>query len=306
MTAEGLVDLHCHGAMGHDFGDSEEGSRAAAGHLAGAGVTRVVASLVSARPEVLRRQTATLAPLVADGTLAGIHLEGPFLSPARRGAHDPSALGAPDAGLVEDLVGVAGAAGSAYGIRQMTFAPELPGSDGLVELLVRHRIIPAIGHTDADARTVSGAIDRIVAARGGPALVTHLFNGMPPLHHRGGGPVAAALSAASRGDAVLELIADGVHVAPEVVRMVFDLVGPERIALVSDAMAATGLGDGDHALGNVPVHVRGGVARLGSGVLAGSTSSLGDCLRWAVDVAGVPAPDALTSATRTPARLLGP
>lgn len=307
MSPAPLVDLHCHGALGHEFGADADGSRTAAGHLAASGVAHVVASLVSASAVRMRHHAVTLAGLVADGTLAGIHLEGPFLSPARRGAHDPAALRDPDPGWVEEVVTAVGEAGAAYGIRQVTFAPELPGADRLVNALVRHRIIPAIGHTNADARTVARAIDAIVTARGGPALVTHLFNGMPTFHHRDGGPVAAALAAAARGDVVVELIADGVHLAPEVVRMVFDLIGPERIALVSDATPATGLGDGDHLLGGRSVRVTAGVARIAEAdaVIAGSTATLADCVTWAIERAGVARGDALVAASRTPARVLG-
>ncbi len=136
--------------------------------------------------------------------------------------------------------------------------------------------------------------------------MTHLFNAMPPLHHRAGGPVAAALSAAARGEAVVELVADGVHVAGEVVRMVFETVGPDGVALVSDAMAAAGLGDGTYRLGSLEVVVAGGTARTcDTGAIAGSTSTLAECVRWAVDVAGVHEPEAVTAASTTPARALG-
>ena len=138
--------------------------------------------------------------------------------------------------IADGLVDVAGAPGV---LRQMTFAPERPGAQVLVDALVAHDITPAIGHTDADAATVTATIGHVVERSGRPALVTHLFNGMPPMHHRAGGPVAAALTSAARGEALVELIADGVHVHAEVVRMVFETVGPQAIVLVSDAMSAT-------------------------------------------------------------------
>ncbi len=267
---------------------------------------RVVASLVSASPADLRERVAVLARLVASSELAGIHLEGPFLSHARRGAHDPAVLTDPDTALVEQLVAVAGEEGAPSAIRQLTFAPELPGSDALVGALVAHGIRPAVGHTDADAAQVMRAITAITERQGAPAVVTHLFNGMPPFHHRAGGPVAAALLAAARGEAVVELVADGVHVAAEVVRMVFETVGPGNIALVSDATAATGLGDGAYELGTVEVEVAAGTARTtATGAIAGSTSTLADCLRWVVEVAGVDAQDARHAATRTPAAAVG-
>ncbi|MFW5470649.1 N-acetylglucosamine-6-phosphate deacetylase [Knoellia sp. CPCC 206435] len=305
----GLVDLHCHGALGHEFGHDAEGSAAAVAHHRSAGVGSVVASLVSARPDTLVGQVATLAPLVAAGTLAGIHLEGPFLSEERRGAHDPSVLTDPDLALVESLVTTCAEAGAPNALVQWTFAPERPGSGELVAALARHGILPAVGHTDASADVISAALASIADACGRPPLVTHLFNGMPPFHHRAGGPVAAALAAAARGDCVVELITDGVHVGTEVVRMVFETVGPEHVALVSDAMAATGLGDGAFEIGPLEVEVSGGVARLadggsGRGSIAGSTSTLAECVRWAVEVAGVAEADALTAATTTPAAVL--
>jgi N-acetylglucosamine-6-phosphate deacetylase len=302
----GLVDIHHHGAAGAEYGLDEQGSRRAAAHHRAAGVEHLVASLVSAPAAALEAQVATLAPLVADGTLAGIHLEGPFLAEGRRGAHDPAALADPDPRLVERLAAAAADHGAPGAVRQMTFAPERPGADALVRALVAHGIRPAVGHTEADAATVAATLGTVGDLQGAPGLVTHLFNAMPPLHHRAGGPVAAALAAAARGEAVLELITDGVHVAPEVVRMVFDTVGPDNVALVSDAMAATGLGDGSYRLGSLDVVVDGGTARTtDTGAIAGSTSTLADCVRWAVDVAGVPEADAVRAATRTPALALG-
>jgi N-acetylglucosamine-6-phosphate deacetylase len=302
----GLVDIHCHGAVGAEFGLDPVGSVAAARFHREAGASAVVASLVSASDRDLRDRVGVLAPLVADGTLAGIHLEGPFLSQARRGAHDPAQLRDPDLALVEELVEVAAAAGAPGAIRQVTFAPEREGSEALVRALVAHGIRPAVGHTDADALLVGRTLAEVASLQGAPALVTHLFNGMPSFHHRAGGPVAAALSAAARGEAVVELITDGVHVAAEVVRMVFETVGPDAVALVSDSMAAAGLGDGSYRLGSLTVDVTDGTARTtDTGAIAGSTSTLAHCERWAVEVAGVDPADARAAASVTPARALG-
>jgi N-acetylglucosamine-6-phosphate deacetylase len=301
-----LADVHCHGALGHEFGASEAGSRAAVAHHLDAGADTVVASLVSGTTERLVEQVGVLSGLVADGIIAGIHLEGPFLSEARRGAHDPAVLRDPDERLVEALVERCAEGGVPRAIVQWTFAPERSGADELVNALVRHGIRPAVGHTDSDAETVSRTLSAIADAQGTPALVTHLFNGMPPFHHRAGGPVSAALTAAARGEAFVELITDGVHVAPDVVRMVFETVGPDAVVLVSDAMAATGLGDGAYTIGTLAVEVTSGVARLaGGGSIAGSTSTLADCVRWCVEVAGLPAADVLTSASVTPRRAVG-
>lgn len=265
----------------------------------------MVASLVSGSRDDLVGGVRVLAPLVAEGMVAGIHSEGPFLSDARRGAQDPRALIDPDVSLVEAMVEAAAEGGAPGALKHLTFAPERPGRAELVRVLAEHKILPAIGHTDAEPPTVERALGEISEATGRPALVTHLFNGMRPFHHRDGGAVAPALAAAGRGEAVVELIADGVHVAPEVVRMVFETVGPERIVLVSDAMSATGLGDGQHLLGSLAVTVTDEVARLTDGdSIAGSTSTLADCVRWAVEVAGVARDDALAAASSTPASLL--
>jgi N-acetylglucosamine-6-phosphate deacetylase len=301
-----LADIHCHGALGHEFGASAAGSRSAVAHHLDAGTDTVVASLVSGTDDRLLSQVDVLSGLVADGIIAGIHLEGPFLSDARRGAHDPAALRDPDERLVEALVARCADAGVARGILQWTFAPERAGSGEFVNAIVRQGIRPAVGHTDADAETVSRCLSAIAEAQGSPALVTHLFNGMPPFHHRAGGPVSAALGAAARGEAFVELIADGVHVSPDVVRMVFETVGPDAVVLVSDAMAATGLGDGAYTIGTLDVDVTAGVARLaGGGSIAGSTSTLADCVRWCIDVAGLDETDVLTAASLTPRRALG-
>lgn len=307
MTA--LVDLHCHGSVGETFGADVGGSRRAADHHRRHGTEHLVASLVSAPPDLLVRQCATLAGLVAERALAGIHLEGPFLAAARRGAHHASALRAPDVGLVSRCVDAVSAVGAPGAIRHLTLAPELPGALDLLPRLAAYGIRPAFGHTAATGAKMRAALLAAGEASGAPPLVTHLFNGMPPMHHRDGGPAAAALTAAARGEAVVEIVADGVHVDSEMVLMVFETVGAEQIALVSDATAGTGLGDGDHRLGEVPVRVTSGVARVITadgtpGPIAGSTATLADCLRWAVDIAGVDPADACTAASVTPATVI--
>ncbi|WP_131103400.1 N-acetylglucosamine-6-phosphate deacetylase [Ornithinimicrobium sufpigmenti] len=303
---DGLVDIHCHGAVGHEFGRSGAGSRAAVRHHQTSGTATVVASLVSARPDELEQQVDRLLPLVRDSTIAGLHLEGPFLSSAQRGAHDPAVLADPDPDLLERLVERAAQGGAPHAIRHLTLAPELPGAERLIRRCVQLGVRPALGHTDAAADLMTRHLQLIADLQGAPALVTHLFNGMRPFHHRAGGPAAAGLRAAAAGEAVVELIADGVHLAAEVVRMVFETVGPDAVALVSDATAATGLGDGRHRLGTLEVVVEDGVARLrATGALAGSTRTLAHGVRWAVSVAGVAVADALRAAQVTGARALG-
>jgi N-acetylglucosamine-6-phosphate deacetylase len=238
------------------------------------------------------------ASQVATGEAAAIHLEGPFLAPARCGAQDPRYLRDPDVGLTRDLL----AAGGGH-VRVMTLAPELPRADQVIDLLRDADVTAAVGHTDAAVAVVERALSRT-----GVDLVTHLFNGMPPLHHRAPGPVAASLSAAARGQCRVELVADGVHLADATVRMTFDLLGPSRVVLVTDAMAAAGMPDGEYELGPQKVTVAGGVARLtGSGQqsIAGGTARLLDVVRRTVRHAGVDLVDAVTAASATPASVIG-
>lgn len=298
----GLVDVHCHGGAGGEFGPDVDSARRAAGHHHRAGTTSVVGSLVSAPPPVLLAGAAALAPLVEGGELAGIHLEGPFLSTIRCGAQDPAALVDADLDLVDALVAAAGG-----GLLHLTFAPERDPSGGLPAALAGHGVVGALGHTDADHATCARALEAVRhgGALGGRPLVTHLFNGMPPLHHRAPGPVAAALGAAARGEAVVELIADGVHLDGATVALVFDTVGASGIALVSDAMSASGLVEGDYTLGGRHVQVRGREARLADGgSLAGGVSTLLDQVRWCVTDLGIELVDAVTAAALTPARAL--
>jgi N-acetylglucosamine-6-phosphate deacetylase len=298
----GLVDVHTHGAAGFSFPDADAaGCRAAVEHHRAHGTTTMLASLVSAPLEVLEERVRVLAALVEDGELAGIHLEGPFLSEHRRGAHDPAALTTGDRAIVERIL----AAGRGT-VRSMTLAPEVPGYAEVVATLRDHGVLPSLGHTDASAAAFAAGV---AEAGAGPLSVTHLFNGMSPVDHRRPGAVPAALAAATREEAVVELIADGVHLHPDTVASVFELVGPERVALVSDSMAAAGMADGRYRLGSLDVDVVDGVARLastdGTGSIAGGTARLVDVLRHTVTVAGVPVTDAVRSAAGVPAALLG-
>ena len=307
----GLIDLHCHGAAGGSFptGDSRA-CRDAAGYLHRSGTTTLLASLVTAPAEELLRGIGVLRPLADEGLIAGIHVEGPFLSAARCGAHNPEWLRTPDLELLRRLLDAAGGT-----LKTMTYAPELPGAGRLVSVLAGNGVTPSLGHTEADARTTADSLAaaaeslRTSGAAGQGAgrrpTVTHLFNGMPPLHHRNPGPAAACLRLAANGTVAVELIGDGVHLDPETVRMVFELVGAGNVVLVTDSMAATGLPDGDYELGLSAVSVRGGVAALKStGALAGGTATLLEVVRKTIE-AGVAPEDAVTAATLVPARILG-
>lgn len=307
----GLVDLHCHGGGGVGFDDAPDvaTARRAVHEHRRHGTTTMLASVVTAEAATLLERCALLADLCESGDLAGIHLEGPFLSRARCGAQDPSAMVRGDAGLVRELV--AAARGH---LTMMTVAPEIAGvlgADGVVAALGAAGVVPAIGHTDASAEVVGEAValmTRAMRSTSSPSLrpvASHLFNAMRPIHHRDPGPVAACLAAAARGEAVVELVADGVHLAPATVRAVFDLVGPGAVALVTDAVAAAGMADGRYTLGSVAIRVVGGVARRAEGdTIAGGTAHLLDVVRTTV-AAGVPLADAVRAASTTPATVLG-
>lgn len=305
----GLIDLHCHGALGADFSSPDHKSvTEAIEYLHRSGTTTLLASLVTAEPSSMIEAAELLAELAEAGKIAGIHAEGPFLSEARCGAQDPRFLQEPDPGFVSELV-----AASRGQLRTMTYAPELEGTEEIIEQLVSHGVVPSLGHTDASAQVASDSLRfareqlRSAGVDGFTErpTVTHLFNGMPSLHHREPGPVAACLEEAVNRNAFVELIADGVHLSPDTVRLVYRLVGGGNILLVSDSMAATGLADGQYALGPQEVTVSNGQARLSSDdSLAGGTCTLLQIVQHAVQ-AGVSLVEAVNSATSIPASLIG-
>jgi N-acetylglucosamine-6-phosphate deacetylase len=286
----GFVDIHVHGGGGHSFQDGADEAAAAAGFHRAHGTTTLLASLVSAPIDDLVADVVSLSPLVADGTLAGVHLEGPFLSASHCGAHDPTYLQAPEAEALDRLLGA-----RPGGIRMMTLAPELPGGVAAIGRLVSAGVTAAIGHTNASYEETAAAISA------GATVATHLFNGMPPMHHRAPGPVLACLEAPT---VAVELIVDGVHLHDAVVREVQQRVG-DRTVLITDAISAAGVGDGTYRLGGRVVEVRGGEPRLAaSGALAGSVLTLDQGLRNAVRL-GVPWLAALDAVTVAPARAVG-
>jgi N-acetylglucosamine-6-phosphate deacetylase len=251
----------------------------------------MLASLVSSPLELMRDATAAYVPLVADETIFGIHFEGPYLSGVRCGAQNPDFLRDPSIEELGALVELGAGA-----VRMVSIAPELPAALPAIEYLVSRGIIAALGHTDASYdQTLAG-----VAA--GATVGTHVFNGMRPPHHREPGPVIALLDART---VVCELIADGIHLHPGMLSFAAKAAGPDRTALITDAMDAAGMPDGTYELGGQAVTVTDRVARLTrGGSIAGSTLTMDAALRQAVD-AGIPLPDASAMASGTPARVLG-
>ena len=287
IAVPGLVDLQVNGIAGIDLLGADAAGYASAGRALGAvGVTAYLPTFVTA-PGAALVDALRSTPREADGArILGVHLEGPFLSPARLGAHDPDARLDPDPRLAERLL----ATGR---VRLVTLAPELPGALELIDLLQERGVTVSLGHSDATAREAHAAFDR------GVQTVTHAFNAMRPLRHRDPGLVGAALA---RPDVIVQAIVDGVHLDDDVVRLLWR-VKEGRLALVSDSVAAAGLGDGTYTLGGLPLVVSDGVARREDGRLAGSTSDLGSAVRKLVSL-GVPLPAALEAACAVPAAVL--
>ncbi|MFG2227442.1 N-acetylglucosamine-6-phosphate deacetylase [Streptomyces sp. NPDC048644] len=296
LIVPGFVDVHVHGGGGGSFSsaDPEECLTVAATHRRH-GTTSMVASTVTGDLDELGRQAAVLAELVQQGDLAGIHFEGPFISPHRCGAHQPELLRDPDPADVRKLVDAA--RGTA---RMMTIAPELPGGLESVRLLADAGVIAAVGHTDSTYDATRDAIDA------GATVATHLFNAMPALGHRAPGPVLALLEDER---VTVELINDGTHLHPAILEMAFRDAGAGRVAFITDAMGAAGMTDGMYPLGPMRVEVKDGVARISegptAGSIAGSTLTLDRAFRRAVTVDRLPVEHAVQALSANPARLLG-
>jgi N-acetylglucosamine-6-phosphate deacetylase len=289
----GFVDMHSHGGGGGSFasGTAEDILTAVRTHRTH-GTTTIVASTVTDSLDALTRQAALLSELVEQGDLAGVHFEGPFISPCRKGAHDENLLRHPDPADVRKLVEAARGAA-----KMMTLATELPGGIESVRLLAELGVIAAVGHTDA---TYEQARDAIEA---GATVATHLFNAMPPLQHRLPGPIAALLEDER---VTVELINDGTHLHPAVLELAFGSAGADRVAFITDAMDAAGFGDGLYDLGPMKVEVREGVARLvEGGSIAGSTLTLDTAFKRALTLDGLSLTDTVQAISANPARLLG-
>lgn len=290
----GFIDMHVHGGGGASYIDADGIGDAAAFHLRH-GTTTTLASLVTAAPQELLGGVRALTDATRSGTIAGIHLEGPWLNRARCGAHDRTQMRDPDPDEIEGLLTAAGDA-----IKMVTLAPELPGTGAAISRFVDAGVVVAVGHTDATYEQTRRAIEL------GATVGTHLFNAMPPLHHREPGPALALL----RDPRVtVELIADGVHLHPDVARAVIEAAGADRVAVITDAIAAAGRADGAYRLGAVRIDVVSGVARVqGTSTIAGSTATMDRLFRAVAGFgadrdAGLAAAVQVTSAT--PARALG-
>ena len=309
----GLVDVHIHGARGHDFSDgNSKGLAEIAQYLHSCGVTSFCPTSMTLPEEQLTAAFATIND-VPDAAgyahIAGIHMEGPYLSPEKKGAQKASYLHAPDAAMFRRL-----SAASGNKIRIITIAPELPGSDAFIREF-KDTVAISLGHSTASYEIAENAF------AAGANHVTHLFNAMPAFSHRAPGVVGAALDTPlcngmpeilHRAPGVVgavfdskhvmaEIICDGIHIHPSVIRNAFRMFGNDRMILISDAMRATGMEDGEYELGGQPVIKKGRLATLKDGTIAGSATNLFDCMKNAVQF-GIPLGVAVKAATCNPAK----
>ena len=288
----GFVDIHCHGGGGAYFASltDAEISQVIQTHRAG-GTVAGLASLVTEPIPNLIQQIKRLVPFAERGEIAGIHLEGPYLSHARCGAHDPDLLRTPTISEVQELL----AAGQSF-IKMVTIAPELEGALEVIEYLAKSGVIAAIGHSQSDAATAQAAIDR------GASVVTHFNNAMPKVVDGPGTMNSAVLNELRVS---LELILDGEHVATNIVREIFE-AAPNRIVMITDAMSAAGSVDGSYKIADLEVTVKDSVARLASnGSLAGSTLTMAKAFNHALNEIGVSITEAVHAASTLPALILG-
>jgi N-acetylglucosamine-6-phosphate deacetylase len=288
LAVPGFVDLQVNGFAGVDFLGADADAYARAGDaLLETGVTAFLAAFITMPEAALVDALRGLPGDVAGPRVLGAHVEGPFLSPARLGTHPPEARRDPDPALLTRIL-------DAGPVRLVTLAPELPGALGLVDLLVARDVVVSCGHSDASAAEAAAAFDR------GARAVTHVFNAMRPFSHRDPGIAGAALT---HPGVTVQLIADGVHLAREAVLLAWGSARG-RVALVTDAVAAAGLGDGSYVLGEMRIEVRDGIARREDGVLAGSAVTMIEAVRN-VHRLGIPLEEAVRAASEVPARLLG-
>jgi len=291
----GLIDVHFHGCVGCDFCDGKEESIAKmAKYELENGITSINPATMtlgeSSLLEIMKAADAYRKAGSEEGAeLVGINMEGPFISMAKKGAQNPDYIAKADAELFRRLQKASGGL-----IRLCALAPEEKGAMEFIDAC-KDEVVISVAHTTADYDTAKEAFDR------GAKQVTHLYNAMPPFTHRAPGVIGAACDS----DCNVELICDGVHVHPSVIRATFKMFGDDRIILISDSMEATGMPDGEYSLGGQAVKVQGNRATLADGTIAGSATNLMNCLRYAVKTAGIPLESAVKCATKNPSIAVG-
>ena len=291
----GLIDVHSHGNSGADFSDGDEaGLEMMARYYAANGITSFAPASMTLPYETLAAAFATARRFVdrqveGAAVLRGIQMEGPFFSEKKKGAQNGAYLREPDFAAFEKLQQDCGGL-----VKIVDVAPELPGAADFIAK-AKNLCTVSIAHTDADYEAAAAGI------AAGVTHLTHLYNAMPAIHHRKPGVIGAAAEAEQVS---AELICDGQHVHPSAVRLAFRLFGPARMVLISDSLRCCGMPDGEYELGGQQVFLKGGIARLADGTIAGSATNLYDCMRLAVSF-GIPREDAVRAATYNPARQLG-
>jgi N-acetylglucosamine-6-phosphate deacetylase len=293
LVIPGLVDIHSHGAKGHDFSDADtEGLHEILRYEKSQGITSycpTTMTLAKERLEAILDTALEIPGALDEAVIRGINLEGPFLDPAKKGAHLEEYIHRPDAEFFRELN-----ARSKGLIRLVTLAPNVDGAMEFIDQ-VHNEVCISLGHTAADYETAAEA------ARRGAHHVTHLFNAMQPFSHRSPGLVGAA---ADDPQCMAEMIVDGIHIHPSVVRAAFHMFGRDRMILISDSMMAAGMENGTYELGGQRVTVKDRKAVLADGTIAGSATCLFDCMKTAVSF-GIPLADAIFAATRNPAKSIG-
>ncbi|WP_135667592.1 N-acetylglucosamine-6-phosphate deacetylase [Halorhabdus rudnickae] len=295
IAVPGFVDTHVHGYAGHSVEGDADALVGMAEGVVETGVTTLFPTTTSeGRSPLVAAAEATVTAGERDhdgAAIAGLHLEGPYLNPDQRGAQDPNALRDPDLGELQEI-----AAAADGRLARITLAPELSGATEAVQWARERGLVVSAGHTAADYETASRSFDA------GVSIATHLYNGMAGFHHREPGVLGTALT---REDVTAELIADLIHLHPAAIELALATKGPEGCMLVTDAIAATGLPDGEYSLSELDVVVEDGVSRLPDGTLAGSTLTMDDAVRNLVESVGVGLPTAVQMASAVPARAMG-
>ncbi|OAX47793.1 N-acetylglucosamine-6-phosphate deacetylase [Paenibacillus sp. AD87] len=294
LLVPGMIDVHIHGANGFDMMDgTEESIQEVSRQCALTGCTSFLATSVSSTMEDLLEMIRSVKRVIGQevgAKIAGIHLEGPYLNPKRKGMQNEKYLRHPN---IEEMKIIFQEAGSL--IKMVTIAPELPGGMDLISFLKEQGVVIAIAHSDATYEEAKEAF------ASGASHVTHCFNGMRPIHHRDPGLIVAAFE---EKHVSLQAIVDNVHLHPAIIRLIHNLKGPEGMVLITDALQAMGMGDGNYLFGGHHVTVSGGIARLEDGTLASSTVTMNEALRYTVET-GIPLIDAVQMASTTPANILG-
>lgn len=294
LLVPGMIDVHIHGANGFDMMDgTEESIQEVSRACASSGCTSFLATSVSSTMEDLLEMIRSVKRVIgqeAGAKIAGIHLEGPYLNPKRKGMQNEKYLRHPN---LEEMKMIFQEAGSL--IKMVTIAPELPGGMDLISFLKEKGVVIAIAHSDATYEEAKQAFTA------GASHVTHCFNGMRPIHHRDPGLIVAAFE---EKHVSLQAIVDNVHLHPAIIRLMHTLKGPEGMVLITDALQAMGMGDGNYIFGGHSVTVADGIARLEDGTLASSTVTMNEALRYTVEI-GISLIDAVQMASTTPANILG-